>query len=107
MLGYSIFMKACIMTDNLDLDIEEQDLLDSYERDEWQSVSMLSEKIQQYQAYAAFTFEADGLVSVVLSKDDLIAIQQKAIKAGISYQSLIANIIHQFVSGNLTENSQS
>jgi predicted DNA binding CopG/RHH family protein len=68
---------------------------------------MLSEKLRQYQAYATFTFEADGLVSVVLSKDDLIAIQQKAIEAGISYQSLIANIIHQFISGNLTEKSQS
>ena len=100
MLGYSVFMKTYIWSKG-------QDLLDSYERDEWQSVSMLSEKLQQYQAYAALNFEADGLVSIVLSKDDLKAIQQKAIEAGISYQNLIANIIHQFVSGNLTEKSQS
>jgi predicted DNA binding CopG/RHH family protein len=95
------------MTDNLGLDIEEQDLLDSYERGEWQSIDMLSNKRQQYQTYANFAFEADGLVSVVLSKDDLKAIQQKATETGISYQTLIANVIHQFVSGNLIEKSQS
>jgi predicted DNA binding CopG/RHH family protein len=95
------------MTDNLELDIEEQDLLDSYERDEWQSATMLSKKLEQYQAYANFAFEADGLVSVVLSKDDIEAIHQKATEIGISYQTLIANIIHQFVSGNLIEKSQS
>ena len=49
---------------------KEQDLLDSYERDEWQSVVMLSEKLRQYQAYANFAFEANGLVSVVLSKKE-------------------------------------
>jgi len=95
------------MADNLKLDIEEQELLDSYERDEWQSVNMLSKKLQRYQAYANFAFEANGLVSVVLSKDDLKAIQQKAAETGISYQTLIADIIHQFVSGNLIEKSQS
>ncbi len=95
------------MTDNLELDTEEQDILDSYELDEWQSINMLSKKLQQYQAYANFTFEADGLVSITLSKDDLKAIQQKASEAGISYQTLITNIIHQFVSGNLIEKTQS
>ena len=38
--------------------------------------------------------------------DDLKAIQQKATEAGISYQTLIANIVHGFVSGNLVEKSQ-
>jgi len=93
------------MMENLELNIEEQDLLDSYERDEWQSVGILSEKLKQYQAYAISAFEADGLVNVVLSEDDLKAIQQKATDAGISYQTLIANIVHEFVSGNLIEKS--
>jgi predicted DNA binding CopG/RHH family protein len=93
------------MTNDLEFDVEEQDLLNSYECDEWQSVSMLSDKLHQYRAYANFTFEAEGLVSVFLSKDDLKAIQQKATETGISYQTLIADIIHQFVSGNLIEKS--
>jgi len=97
----SVFMKT------LELDIGEQDLLDSYERDEWLSMGMSPEKLQQYQAYATVAFETDGLVSVILAKDDLKAIQQKATEAGISYQTLIANIVHGFVSGNLVEKSQS
>lgn len=95
------------MTNNLELDTEEQELLDSYERDEWRSINVLPKKLRQYQAYANFTFETDGLVSVVLSKDDLKAIQQKATEAGIPYQTLITKIIHQFVSGNLIEKTQS
>ena len=93
------------MTNNLKLDPEEQNLLDSYECDEWQSIDMLSKKLQEYQAYATFAFETNGLVSVVLSKEDLKSIQQKASEVGVSYQTLITNIIHQFVSGNLIEKS--
>jgi len=93
------------MTDNIELDTEEQDLLDSYERDEWHSIGMLSKKLQEYQSYATLAFETNGLVSIVLSKEDLKRVQQKASEAGISYQTLITNIIHQFVSGNLIEKS--
>jgi predicted DNA binding CopG/RHH family protein len=93
------------MVNKLKLDIEEKDLLDSYENDEWQSVDMTSEKIQQYQSYAINALEADGIVSLVFAKDDLKAIQQKAMEAGISYQAIITNIVHEFISGNLVEKS--
>ena len=45
----------------LELSPEEQDRLDSYERDEWRSVSHLQEKRQQYQAYASAALEDDNL----------------------------------------------
>ncbi len=91
------------MTNKLKLDQEERKLLDSYERGEWRSIGALQEKLQQYQAYAMAVLEAGGLVSIVLPKEDLKAIQGKATEAGMSYQTFIASIVHEFVSGHLVE----
>ena len=91
------------MTKNVALEAEEQALLDSYERDEWQSISVLQEKSQQYQVYAIAALEAIGLVSIVLPKEDLKAIRQKAAEAGVSHQILITNIVREFVTGHLVE----
>jgi predicted DNA binding CopG/RHH family protein len=91
------------MVDELELDAEEQALVDSYERGEWQSIGAFQEKRQEYQAYAAATLETMGLVSIVLPKEDLKAIRQKAAEAGVSHQALIANIVHEFVTGHLVE----
>ncbi len=91
------------MFNNFKLETEERELLESYERGEWQSIDALQEKLQQYQSYATAALEAEGLVSIILPGEDLKAIQQKAAEAGISYQTFIANIVHQFVAGYLVE----
>jgi len=82
-----------------ELSREEQDLLDSYERDEWRSVDHLQEQREQYRAYASATLEADGIVSIVLPAQDLKALRRKATEAGVSHQILIARIVHQYASG--------
>ena len=91
------------MTKYVELEAEEQALLDSYERDEWQSISVLQEKSQQDQVCAIAALEAIWLVSIVLPKEDLKAIRQKAAEAGVSHQILITNIVHEFVTGHLVE----
>jgi predicted DNA binding CopG/RHH family protein len=85
------------------LDIEEQELLDSYEGEEWQSVIKLQERLRQYQTYAAADLEAIGLVSIALAQEDVKAIREEAAAAGMSYQTLIADIVHRYVSGKLVE----
>jgi predicted DNA binding CopG/RHH family protein len=91
------------MSDNLKLETEEREPLDSYERGEWRSISALQDALRQYQQYATAALESEGLVSVVLPKEDLKAIRQKATEVGMSYQTLIANIVHRFVTGSLVE----
>jgi len=95
------------MNHYVQLEQEEQELLDSYERDEWQSVADFQERLRQYQAYAIATFEAMGLVSIPLPQEDIKAIRAKAAAAGMSYQTLIANIVHQYLAGKLVEKSHS
>lgn len=85
------------------LDRDEQELLDSYEGGEWQSVTKLQERLRQYQTYAAANLEAIGLVSIALTQEDVKAIREEAAAAGVSYQTLIADIVHRYVSGKLVE----
>jgi predicted DNA binding CopG/RHH family protein len=51
--------------------------------------------------------EAMGLVSITLPQEDVKAIREKAAAAGMSYQTLIADIVHQYVTGKLVEKPRS
>ena len=91
------------MTKKLKLDTEEREILSSYESGEWHSTGRLPEKLESYQTYATAQLEAEGWVSIVLPEPDLTAIRRKAAEAGVPYQTLIANIVHQFAAGQLVE----
>jgi predicted DNA binding CopG/RHH family protein len=49
------------------LDPEEKELLESYERDEWQSVPDLESKSDRYRGYAAATFRKDKRLNIRIS----------------------------------------
>jgi len=85
------------------LDREEKELLESYERDEWQSIQDLRSESEQYLEYAGATFKKDKRINIRISKKDLVAIQKKALEEGIPYQTLISSILHKYVSGSLAE----
>lgn len=79
-----------------ELSSEERDLLESYERDEWRSVSNIQERRLRYQTYANAALEADGIISLALPAQDMEVIRRKAAEAGVSQQALIARIVHEF-----------
>jgi predicted DNA binding CopG/RHH family protein len=89
------------MARKLELDANERELRDSYERGEWRSIGSLKEKLQQYESYATTALENDGLISIILSNEDLTAIRQKAAEAGMSNRMFITKILHEFASGRL------
>ena len=78
------------------LDLKEQEIAESFERDEWQSVAT-SDELSRYQTLAAAAVSNQHQVSIAFPTDDLEAIQKKATEAGIPYQNLIVKIVHQFV----------
>jgi len=86
-------------------DPEEKELLESYERGEWESIATLEGELQHYQSYAAATIRKNRLVTIDLPPEDFEEIQRKALEKGIPYQTFIANIVHHFVSGRLVEQS--
>lgn len=83
------------------LDREEQELLDSVEAGEWHSVTNLPEAIKQTRYYAQAILTQMVEVPIQLQQEDLNAVKMKALKEGVAYQSLISNIIHQYLAGNL------
>ena len=83
----------------------EEDLLASFERGEWQSVPNLKDEIARYAASAAATLAKDKRINIRLSSRDLEDVQTRAAEEGMPYQTLIASVLHKYVSGRLVETS--
>ncbi|EAZ93814.1 hypothetical protein CY0110_18502 [Crocosphaera chwakensis CCY0110] len=93
-------MEKPIMTN---LNQEEQEILTSYNNDEWSSVAT-PERIAELQSYAKATLNQKKIVTVQLSSFDLEVIQAQAKEKGISDQTLISDILHEYVTSNLVRN---
>lgn len=91
--------------DQVKLDGEEAGLLESYENGEWTSVDDFEAEAGRYQEYARATFKKDRRVNIRISSKDLEGIQKRALEEGIPYQTLIASILHKYVSGRLVDRS--
>ncbi len=82
---------------------DELELLASYENEEWQSVKDVKEQAARYQAYARAAFRKDKRVNIRISEKDLLELQKRALREGIPYQTLIASVLHKYVTGALVE----
>jgi len=86
-----------------DLNKEEQELLQSLENDEWESVENLQEEIQLHQNIATNTLRKDKRINIRLSSNDLEALKTNAVELGLPYQTLVSSILHQYASGRLIQ----
>lgn len=87
------------------LDAYEKEILTAYEKGELKSVSPSKAKLAKYKAAASATFLKEKRVNIRLSTPDLMDIQARALEEGLPYQTLIASVLHKFVSGRLVESS--
>lgn len=87
----------------LNLQQDELELLASYEADEWKTAKKVKEQKEQYRAYARATLRKDKRVNIRISEKDLQALQKRAVRQGIPYQTLISSILHKYVNGGFTE----
>ncbi len=87
----------------LKLQQDELELLASYENEEWKSVKKLKEQKEQYRVYARATLRKDKRVNIRISEKDLLALQKRAVRQGIPYQTLISSVLHKYVNGEFTE----
>ena len=89
----------------LALDDEERAIEESFERGEWKSVPNVEAEIERYRGYARNTLRKDRRVNIRITSRDLEAIQVRAIEEGIPYQTLMASVLHKYVTGRLVEKS--
>lgn len=88
------------------LESEEQDILASYEREEWQPVADVENEAKRYRGYARDTFRKDARVNIRISTKDLESLKMRALEEGIPYQTLIASILHKYISGRLVDHQR-
>ena len=84
----------------LKLDREEKEILKDFEAGEFESVLTPARK-KFLQARAGETFKKDKRINIRISSRDLEAIQRRALKEGMPYQTLVSSILHKYVSGSL------
>lgn len=80
----------------------EHDILTAYDAGQLKSVATKSE-LARIQSAARATAIKDKRVNIRLSSGDLNDIQVKALEEGIPYQTLIASVLHKYVTGRLQE----
>ena len=85
------------------LDNEEHEILKDYENNEFESVPNLKKEIKKYSEYAKAINKKNKRLNIRITESDLEAIKRKALAEGIPYQTLIASLIHKFVTGKLIE----
>ena len=91
---------------SLKLDAEERELLRSLDAGEWRPVKNMENEIKRIAGYARYTLQKlkkDRRVNIRLSPDDLRGMQVRAIEEGIPYQTLMASVLHKYVTGRLVE----
>ena len=86
---------------------EEGDLLASIDRGEWRRTGTLAKEKKQLQAAARATVRKDKRVNIRMTARDVQQFQKVAIEEGLPYQTLIASILHKYITGRLVVRGRS
>ena len=89
------------MTKNLDR--YEREMLAAYEKGALISLRPTKAQLAGFREAARSTFVKSRRVNIRLSAADLMDIQARAYEEGVPYQTLIASVLHKYVSGRLHE----
>jgi predicted DNA binding CopG/RHH family protein len=85
------------------LDKEEKEFIETYDKEEWQSVKDFKEADGKYRRYARNTLLKNKRINIRISERDLINLKARSLEEGIPYQSLISSVLHKYVKGKLVE----
>jgi len=86
----------------LKLDQYEQEIVDAYEAEDFESIPNTKKEMAKYREYAKYTLLKNKRINIRISERDLLQLQRKAVAEGLPYQTLISSILHKFVNGTLT-----
>ena len=86
---------------------QEKIILDEYEKEilaAYENGRLKPSKSQaDYQTIAKNTLKKNRKINIRISENDLTALQRRAAREGIPYQTLIGSVLHKYVSGLLKE----
>lgn len=84
------------------IDDYENEVLAAFDKSQLKSVASKAE-LAKFKAAARATAIKDRRVNIRLSSSDLSDIQTRALEEGMPYQTLIASVLHKYVTGRLAE----
>jgi predicted DNA binding CopG/RHH family protein len=84
---------------NVVLDEYENEILDAFESGKLKPVKSKTD----FQAIARNTMRKNRKINIRITENDLTALQRRAARDGIPYQTLIGSVLHKFASGFLKE----
>lgn len=82
------------------IDQQEKEIIESYQRGEYIKTPETDALKATVQEAARQYLKKDARVNIRLSGSDLTMLRRKAAIEGIPYQTLIASILHKYVSGH-------
>jgi predicted DNA binding CopG/RHH family protein len=85
------------------LDSYERGILSAYEKGTLVSARPTKAQLGAFREAARATFIKNRRVNIRLSAANLLDIQARAYEEGVPYQTLIASVLHKYVSGRLHE----
>jgi predicted DNA binding CopG/RHH family protein len=81
------------------LDEYEKEILEAYEDGRLKP----SKSQTDFQTIASNTLKKNRKINIRISENDLSALQRRAAREGIPYQTLIGSVLHKYASGFLKE----
>src|SRR5512139_111740 len=84
------------------VDVYEHEVLNAFEKGQLKSVATKAE-LAKFKSAARATAIKDRRINIRLSSGDLSDIQVRALEEGVPYQTLIASVLHKYVTGRLAE----
>jgi predicted DNA binding CopG/RHH family protein len=85
------------------LDRYEQGILNAYDKGALVSAHPTKAQLDALREAARATFTKNRRVNIRLSSADMMDIQARAHEEGVPYQTLIASVLHKYVSGRFRE----
>ena len=93
--------EATIVNDNMNA--EERDILDRFERGELRSAPGVEQEIDAARRAARNTFNKTRRVNLRVTERDFNLAHSRAREEGMPYQTLLSSVIHKYLSGRLAE----
>ncbi len=81
----------------MSLDKEEQELLKAFNKGKLKSTKHLKSEIKESKQAARNYLKKDARINIRLSSIDLNKLKQIAAEEGLPYQTLIASVLHKYI----------
>lgn len=80
-----------------ELDQWEQEILNDFERGEFERVPDSEKANSEYKELFSVFFKKNKNINIRISEHDLLRVKAKAIEEGIPYQTYISSLIHKHI----------